>query len=200
MERASFIIGSKSYLLAKGMHLIVNEIRNAFVFDIFSDFDDLNHYLQEHNPSVLFLSSDLLYDVDELKLNEIQHLFPKLKWIALEMKAYPLISSLRFSCVIDEHGGKSELSSCLNTIVKEITMQAQDEDDSILSEREQMVLKEVATGLTNKEIAEKLFISQHTVITHRKKITQKLGIKTISGLTVYAIINDLISMEDIEQN
>jgi DNA-binding CsgD family transcriptional regulator len=52
-------------------------------------------------------------------------------------------------------------------------------------------------GLTNKEISEKLFISTHTVITHRKNITAKLGIKTIAGLTMYAAINGIVSRDEI---
>lgn len=63
---------------------------------------------------------------------------------------------------------------------------------STLSERETDVLKLVAKGYSNKEIGEKLFISMHTVISHRKNITKKLGIKSISGLTVYAILHKLI--------
>jgi DNA-binding CsgD family transcriptional regulator len=53
-------------------------------------------------------------------------------------------------------------------------------------------------GMTNKEIAEKHFISIHTVITHRKNIVRKTGIKSVSGLTVYALLNNLITYEDIE--
>ena len=67
-----------------------------------------------------------------------------------------------------------------------------------LSKREAEVLKLVALGLSNKEIANRLFISSHTVISHRKKITSKLGIKSISGLTVYAIINNLIDTDQID--
>jgi DNA-binding NarL/FixJ family response regulator len=62
-----------------------------------------------------------------------------------------------------------------------------------ISYREKEVLQLVALGMTNKEIAEKLYISSHTVITHRKNITSKLGIKTIAGLTVYAVIHKLIA-------
>ncbi len=61
-----------------------------------------------------------------------------------------------------------------------------------LSDRETEVLRLVATGFSNKQISEKLFISIHTVITHRKHITVKLGVKSISGLTLYAVLNDLI--------
>jgi len=69
---------------------------------------------------------------------------------------------------------------------------------NILSEREKEIITEVAKGLTNKEIADKLHISIFTVTTHRKNITQKLGIKTIAGLTVYALMNGFLKQEDIE--
>lgn len=68
-------------------------------------------------------------------------------------------------------------------------------DENELTLREKEILKQVALGFSNKEIADSLFISIHTVITHRKNITGKLGIKSISGLTVYAIINRLIDPE-----
>lgn len=69
---------------------------------------------------------------------------------------------------------------------------------SKLSTREESVVRCIALGMTNKEIADSLFISTHTVVTHRKNITRKLGIKTVSGLTVYAILNNLAKFEEIE--
>lgn len=74
-----------------------------------------------------------------------------------------------------------------------------DEDELLaLSNREIDVLKLVALGYANKEIAEKLFISTHTVMSHRKNMTEKLGIKSISGLTVYAIINKYIDTTNLD--
>lgn len=64
-----------------------------------------------------------------------------------------------------------------------------------LSSREIEILTGVAQGLLNKEIAAKYNISIHTVITHRKNIVSKTGIKTIAGLTAYAILNNLIDAE-----
>jgi regulator of cell morphogenesis and NO signaling len=66
-----------------------------------------------------------------------------------------------------------------------------------LSLREIEVLKQIVKGDTNKEVAEHLCISLNTVLTHRKNITSKLGIKTIPGLTFYAITNGIISGEEI---
>jgi len=70
--------------------------------------------------------------------------------------------------------------------------------DNELSSREVDVLKCVALGMSNKEIADKLYISIHTVITHRKNITAKLDIKSTSGLTIYAIMEGYIEPSSID--
>lgn len=72
------------------------------------------------------------------------------------------------------------------------------DDREELSEREKEILVSVAQGLLNKEIADKHNISINTVITHRKNITRKIGIKTVPGLTAYALLNNLIDINEIE--
>lgn len=67
-----------------------------------------------------------------------------------------------------------------------------------LSQRELDVLRLVALGLLNKEIADKLNISLNTVLSHRKNITAKLGIKTVSGLIFYCITHGYISADEVE--
>lgn len=64
-----------------------------------------------------------------------------------------------------------------------------------LSDREKEVLVEIVNGLSNKAIAEKLFISVHTVVTHRKNISRKLNIHSAAGLTIYAIANNLVDLK-----
>jgi len=71
--------------------------------------------------------------------------------------------------------------------------------DDELTQREKEVLKLIALGRTNKTIAETLYISPHTVISHRKNITEKLGIKSIPGLTIYAILQKIILQSDISK-
>lgn len=67
-----------------------------------------------------------------------------------------------------------------------------------LSEREKEVIVCVVRGLSNKEIAEHLFISVNTVMTHRRNISRKLQIHSPAGLTIYAIVNGLINLEDVK--
>lgn len=86
---------------------------------------------------------------------------------------------------------ESEIEDALLSIIK-AAKKLELSTDSQLSSREREVLREVAGGKTNKEIAEMLCISTNTVITHRKNITSKLGIHSVSGLSLYAVMNGII--------
>jgi len=66
-----------------------------------------------------------------------------------------------------------------------------------LTERETDVLKQLIKGFSNKEIADHLNISVHTVMSHRKNITQKTGIKSQSGLTIYAITQKIVTLNNL---
>ncbi|NLT51526.1 MAG: response regulator transcription factor [Ignavibacteria bacterium] len=66
----------------------------------------------------------------------------------------------------------------------------------VLSDREKDVLVQLVNGNSNKEIADKLNISIHTVVSHRKNIIHKTGIKSQSGLTIYALSKKIIHIED----
>lgn len=66
-----------------------------------------------------------------------------------------------------------------------------------LSGREKDVLVQVVRGLSNKEIADVLYISTHTVLSHRKNIARKLNIHSTAGLTIYAIVNKLVDINSI---
>lgn len=65
-------------------------------------------------------------------------------------------------------------------------------DSNEISDREREVLVLIAGGMINKEIADRLNISVHTVIAHRKNISRKTGIKSVAGLTVYAMMNNML--------
>jgi DNA-binding NarL/FixJ family response regulator len=67
-----------------------------------------------------------------------------------------------------------------------------------LSAREKEVIASVVKGMTNKQIADHLCLSAHTVITHRRNISAKLQIHSTAGLTIYAIVNRLVELDDVK--
>ena len=93
-------------------------------------------------------------------------------------------------CAIEDDILRPALLKSSSTVLPKIDSP----ETEALSERERDVLVQIVNGLSNKEIADKLYISVHTVITHRKNITRKLNIHSTAGLTIYAIVNKLVSI------
>ena len=76
--------------------------------------------------------------------------------------------------------------------------EVENEEQQTLSAREKEIVVCVVKGMTNREIADRLFLSTHTVVTHRRNIARKLQVHSASGLTVYAIVNKLVELNDIK--
>ncbi len=120
---------------------------------------------------------------------------------SLRMQALYMICSLEYD--LDRHTAVEE--EILEPMVQLLENNGSygrpkdsDEGREALSEREKEILVGVAKGLLNKEIADMYNISTYTVITHRKNITRKTGIKSVAGLTVYALLNGLIDINSVE--
>ncbi len=96
------------------------------------------------------------------------------------------------SCQCEE-----DIANQLASIITQTTDTAEAQSNE-LSQREIDVLRLVAMGYINKEIADKLNISINTILTHRKNISAKLGIKSVSGLGIYAVMNGIISESDLK--
>jgi len=86
----------------------------------------------------------------------------------------------------------------VNEILNSFLSDQNKDTDTELTKREIEVLQMVTKGHSNKEIADRLFVSTHTVISHRKNISEKTGIKSASGLTMYAILKKIIDMNEID--
>lgn len=89
----------------------------------------------------------------------------------------------------DRNSDESEIGEAIGALADKLRTTGTADS---LSVREKEVLKLVAEGLINKEIAERLCISVNTVITHRKNIASKLGIKSTSGMSLYAMMHGLL--------
>jgi DNA-binding NarL/FixJ family response regulator len=147
------------------------------------------------------------YDIDLIIVNPSQiqnraRLYKSIKktisahWIALVYSFFSNELLALFDGIIRVTDKTDEMVQTINRLtgidnVDDTTLQG------TLSDRETEVLVQLVTGLSNKEIADKLNISIHTVISHRKNITQKTGIKSQSGLTIYALSNKIISLDNL---
>ena len=103
----------------------------------------------------------------------------------------------QYDAVISIYDSPAAIIKKLRKAVKSSSSSIQ-QDVKDLTSREKEILVCVAKGMLNKEIADKFCISIHTVITHRKNISAKTGIKSIAGLTVYALLNNLLDPESVE--
>lgn len=112
--------------------------------------------------------------------------------VILAHENYPERFTEGFDGVISIYDTKAKAIRKLRSAVAGQT--GREDNACELSSREKEIISAVAKGLTNKEIAERYCISVNTVITHRRNISTKLGINTISGLTVYAVIHGLIEL------
>lgn len=103
----------------------------------------------------------------------------------------------RFSICDDLDIIATKLNSLLHNDEEE--EEEKDNESDTLSQREKEIVTCVVKGMTNKAIADKLFLSIHTVITHRRNIARKLQIHSPAGLTIYAIVNKLVELSDIKE-
>ncbi len=160
------------------------ELRKHFIYEeacVFPHIDNMAAGISEEDHSGV---EETLEDLKSLVMN---HLPAE----ADQQEAYKVLSAI---------------NSLQDDIRKHILLEesalegnvADKQNDNSLSAREKEILVCVAKGMLNKEIADTLNISIHTVITHRKNITRKTGIKTVAGLTVYALLNDMLDIRSIE--
>lgn len=156
--------------------------------------------LRKHKPDVLIINPAFLGLFTARQLRE-ECGCPDMKCVALLSTVvdshllHPFNEQINLYDTVDEIRHKLErLGSAEISHVGE-----GDEEQQSLSLREKEIVVCVVKGMTNREIADRLFLSIHTVITHRRNIAQKLQIHSASGLTVYAIVNKLVELSDIKQ-
>jgi len=115
-------------------------------------------------------------------------------WIALIYSHYEKLLLSMFDDNITIFDEPSEIDEKISGLINSENSNNNGLLPDILSQRETDVLIQLASGMSNKGIANKLHISINTVMTHRKNISQKTGIKTVSGLTIYAVVKKLINL------
>ena len=192
------LILEPSVLIAEGLRHVIDNFAGYDVCgiirnqegDIWAKIDDFNADLVIADPSV-FDNRDRAGAHDMIKG------IANAPVMALISAAADAAYASTYDGTIYLSDTSDDIEQKISTVMKAAPAEQRGEGEE-LSSREKEILVCVANGMLNKEIADHFNISIYTVITHRKNITRKTGIKTVAGLTVYALLNNLIDMNAME--
>lgn len=211
------ILADSNELIRVGLRTIFNSEKNIEIVGEAKESLELLDLLKSFGADVVLIdytSPGFEIDIVPKVLN--QH--PEIKFVAItpEQSAQTLVDALRSGvksyvkkdCDISEiinaiketeQGNKFFCGQILETIqraninVEDIDFESFSCEPVLLSERESEIIKLIAEGQTNAQIAELLFLSNHTINTHRKNIMAKLGVKNTAGIVMYAVKTQIVS-------
>lgn len=121
-----------------------------------------------------------------------------------ELKIVALQNSFVDPAILQSYDNVITIYDSIESITEKILASSSNNDENEkkreVSSREKQIIVCVVKGFTNKQIAEQLNLSAHTVIAHRRNISNKLKIHSPSGLTIYAIVNKLIDITEVKSS
>lgn len=198
-EVLKIAIAEPSVIIRSGLAVALKRIPGFRIqpFEIVSK-ELLINYVRIHKPDVLIINPSFwgYYDISKLK-TETQH--QNVRCLALLYSTMDESLLRNYDDTVSIYDNVDQLKDKLDKL---FTTPADEnlEETSNLSQREKEIVVCVVKGLTNKEIANDLFLSAHTVISHRRNIAKKLEIHSTAGLTIYAIVNKLVELDEIKKN
>lgn len=192
MKRNVLIIES-SEIIYKGIRDIINSCPQLYAHQQIDSISMLDSRIITLHPDII-IANPTLFDLASYDLQEQINNIPKIALVYQYIRPNIL---QQYDAIIDIHDSTNKIIHTItNVTLNTSTNESQESNE--LTEREQDVLILIAKGLMSKEIADTLNISVHTVISHRKNITRKTGIKSIAGLVAYALLNNLLDSTEIE--
>lgn len=213
MEKIKITIADSHFLSRKGLVVLLNENADFVLLAEALSTSDLINQSKFYKPDLIIIDyTSVNYSLEGLQ--QIVKKYPKAKLLAItQLQSNEIISKglkigitshLLKDCDQDEiieaiyKTSKGEKFICgkianalLNeksTTIPEYTCQGMN-----ISDREMEIITLIAEGYSNKEVADKLFLSTHTVTTHRKNIMNKLGVNNTAGLVLFAVRENLVS-------
>lgn len=187
-----------SKVIARGIEAVLSELGEFRVEGILSDLSHVSEARLRNMDADVILIDPVLADYTS-RMNVRSRISEYSSAAVVALKSVPMDEEH-----LKQYDGAVGLYDDPVAIVRKLRESLSSREESPesegydLSAREKDILVCVAKGMLNKEIADHYNISIHTVITHRKNITRKTGIKTVAGLTVYALLNNLIDSGSID--
>ena len=194
-KRHRILLIEPSEIVAAGMEAIIEK---SSEFRLASTLPNLSYYKNRPDAFDIVIINPVVIDYNERF--DIRSIFSSEEHetavVALTYTSYDENVLRQYDECIGIYDSAARIFQKLNNALKERKESKSELYE--LSTRERDILVAVAKGKTNKEIADEFNISIYTVISHRRNISRKLGINSISGLTVYAIMNKLIDISSIQ--
>ena len=195
-EKTKILIVEKSEIIREGLSsLLTDKTNHSFDIETCGDCNELQYYFHKKAPQVLVVSP-ALFELNEKQIKEIKDKYQTL-FVGL-IYAFHQPENLKFfDALIHLNDTKKQIQNTINALIQTADSNNQTASEEILTTREKEILKLLVNGNTTKQIATTLHISAHTVNAHRKNIMRKLDIKTVSGLTIYAVLNNIITLKEV---
>lgn len=195
MRHLNIILCTPSVIEFNGLCSVLRNIREMSI-----SFRSITPAALAHDFMSLPVNADILIcdpvAVSSNTLHNIKKILPKIKIILLYHTALPQSYVKEFDAAISIYDTEA-------TIVQSVTslFAANKKSDSAseITQREKEVIIGVVKGLSNKEIAAQINVSVNTVMTHRRNIAAKLEIHSAAGLTVYALMSNLITLDELSE-
>jgi hypothetical protein len=189
------VIADNSAIVRSGLVAVLRHLPglSTVTFDVKTQ-DSLRNYIHMQHPDIVIVNPlfDGVFDVKGFACGKTCQ--PKFIAIVNTMLDKNLLSNY------DSHLSIYDTTEEIATKIREVLntpTPSEGASPENLSQREREIVVCVVKGMTNKEIADQLCLSVHTVITHRRNIAQKLEIHSSVGLTIYAIVNKLVELNEI---
>ncbi len=218
MNSIRVLIADNQFIAAEGLKSLVQSESRFTLMGVAHNAFALSEFLSQSCPDVLIIDhASSAFQLDDIA--SIKALAPGINILAIipdQSKSF-FVSSIKLgvtsillkSCdreeIIDavNSTAKAEKFYCskvLDVIVNQAEVINTQSITSFascaginISEREQEIIRLIAEGFSNKQIADQLFLSPHTVNTHRKNIMSKIGVNNTAGIVIYAIKKEIIS-------
>jgi len=203
------LIANNNPIVGEGLKTILQSNMRNRVLGVANSMEHLSKQSKKYFPSIVVIDySDEAFGLNSIK--EIKKIYKDCKILAITGKlpkttVYKALkngvdSYLLSDCekpeiieaINDTYNGKQFYCGMVIDILSENAIDESGCSGVSLSEREIEVIRLISDGFSNKEIAEQLFLSTHTINTHRKNIMNKLGIKNTAGIVIYAFRENII--------
>lgn len=189
-------VAETSHIIRKGLVYILSQLPIVSKVVELKELEDINCQINIVKPDGILINPMLLGHTHKSDIRQQLSLSKDVAMIALVYNIIDERFYQSYDGVIQINDSEAKIEEVLSTCLNKDFTKSSDQDG--LSDREKEILISVVKGMSNKEVADHHNISIHTVITHRRNIARKLEIHSVSGLTIYAILNKLVDIKEIQ--